>query len=116
MILKIKKEVVEKVSKSLEGGGYSIVSDRPKNANLYSPKDYAAIVYMAELWMWHTPGHAISYYEKHNRASNILFVITSGDPHVVIKKPFDAITSSSRAKDVDRVSDQILNWLGTILK
>ena len=111
-----KKAVVEKVSKSLESRGYSVVSDRTKNANHYSPKDYAAIVYMAELWMWHTPGHAISYYKKHNRADNILFVITSGDPHVVIKKPFDAITSPSKVKDVDRVSDQIINRIETIVK
>lgn len=112
---RFKIEVVKKVSQSLAEKGYTVVSDRPKYASNYSSADYAAVVYLAEFWMWHTPRHAISYYTKNNKAGNIIFVVTSGDPHVVIKKPFDAITSASRVKDVDRVSEEILNRLGKIM-
>ena len=111
---RFKTEVVKKVSQALDEMGYTVVSDRPKHASYYSSADYAAVVYMAEFWMWRTPRHAISYYNKNNKGGNIIFVVTSGDPHVVIKKPFDAITSASRVKDMDRVSEEILNRLGKI--
>ncbi|MDP2983231.1 MAG: hypothetical protein Q8O92_07870 [Candidatus Latescibacter sp.] len=111
---RFKTEVVKKVSQALAEKGYTVASDRPKYANIYSSEDYAAVVYMTEFWMWHTPRHAISYYNKNNKAGNIIIVVTSG-ANVVIKKPFDAITSASRVKDVDRVSEKILNRLGKIL-
>jgi hypothetical protein len=112
---KFKNEVIEKVSLSLQEKGYTVILDRPKNADNYSSKDYGAVIYMAEFQMWHTPRNAVSYYKKNNRANNIIFVITSGDPHVVIKKPFDAITSPSRMKDAESLSNKILIRLGTIL-
>jgi hypothetical protein len=111
---RFKTEVVKKVSQSLAEKGYTVVNDRQKYASYYSSADYAAVVYMSEYWAWHTPRDAVSYYKKNNRAGNIIMVITSGNPHITIKKPFDAITSASKVKEVDRVSQEILNRIGKV--
>ena len=113
---KFKTEVVDKISKSLKESGYEIVTDRVKRSKYYNASDYGAVVYMAELWAWHTPWHAVKYYRKNNRAQNIVFVITSGDPHVIIKEPFDAVTSPSRHMEVDRVSQKITERLSMIIR
>jgi hypothetical protein len=111
---RFKTEVVKKVLQSLAEKGYTVVSDRQKHARYYSSADYAAVVYMSEYWAWHIPRDAVSYYKKNNMSGNIIFVITSGNPHVVIKKPFDAITSASTVKEVNRVSGEILNRIGKV--
>ena len=71
---------------------------------------------MTELWAWHTPWHAVRYFKKHAEARNIIFVITSGDPDVVIKEPFDAVTSASNPGKVTVVSKEIIDRLDAILK
>ena len=113
---KFKTEVVDKISKSLKETGYEIVTDRVKRSKYYNASDYCAVVYMTELWAWHTPWHAVKYYRKNNRALNIVFVITSADPDVIIKEPFDAVTSPSKHMEVDRVSRVITERLSRIIK
>jgi len=73
-------------------------------------------VYMAELWAWHTPWHAKKYFRKNKEAGNMVFVITSGDPDVVITKPFDAVTTASKPNKVGPVTQEILAKLERILK
>ena len=113
---RFKTEVVENVSNSLAGKGYRVITGRVKQAKFFNPADYGAVVYMAELWAWHTPWHAVRYFKKHNEARNIIFVITSGDPDVVISDPFDAVTSASNPGKVNLVSKEIIDRLDTILK
>lgn len=110
-----KTEVVEKVSQSLAAKGYRVVTDNVKQARYYNAADYGAVVYMAELWAWHTPWHAKKFHRKNNTAQNTVFVITSGDPDVVIKEPFDAVTSASKPGEVERVSREIVEKLDNIL-
>ena len=112
---RFKTEVVKNVSEFLAGKGFKVVTDTVKKAKYYNSDDYAAVVYMAELWAWHTPLHAKKFYRKNSEAENIIFVITSGDPDVVIKKPFDAVTSASRPDQVNRVSGEIMERLDSIL-
>ena len=111
-----KTEVVNKVSKSLTMKGYRVITDRINRAKYYDNANYAAVVYIAEYWAWHIPLHAKRYYRKNNMAQNTVFVITSGDPDVVIQKPFDAVTSASSTDNVDRVSQVIIERLDAILK
>ena len=113
---RFKTEVVKDVSESLAGKGFKVVTDTVKKAKYYDSADYGAVVYMAELWAWHTPWHAKKYYRKNNEAENIVFMITSGDPDVVIKKPFDAVTSASKPDQVNRVSREIIERLDNILE
>ena len=42
-------------------------------------------------------------------------MITSAYPDVVIKEPFDAVTSASKTGEVERVSREILEKLDNIL-
>ena len=44
------------------------------------------------------------------------FLSLQGDPDVVIKKPFDAVTSASRPGEVERVSREIMEKLEVILQ
>lgn len=113
---KFKTGVVENVSNYLAGKGCRVVTGRAKQAKFFNPADYGAVVYMAELWAWHTPWHAVRYYKKHNDTLNIIFVITSGDPDVVIKEPFNAVTSASNPGKVNVVSKEIIYRLDAILK
>ena len=110
-----KTEVVENVSQSLTAKGYRVVTDNVKQARYYNSADYGAVVYMAELWAWHTPWHARKFHRNNNTARNTVFVITSGDPDVVIKEPFEAVTSASKTGEVERVSREILEKLDNIL-
>jgi len=110
-----KTEVVKKVSQSLTAKGYRVVTDKVKQARYYNSADYGAVVYMAELWAWHTPLHAKKYHKKNNTAQNTVFVITSGDPDVVIKEPFDAVTSASKPEEAERVAREIMEKLDNIL-
>ena len=112
---RFKAEVVKNVSRSLSIKGYTVVTGDMKKVKYYNPADYGAVVYMAELWIWHTPWHAKRYYSMHNNAQNIIFVITSGDPNVVITKPFDAVTSASKPDKVESVSQEIMKKLDIIL-
>ena len=104
---RFKTEVVKTVSNSLVGKGYSVVTGRVKNAKFINPADYGAMVYMTELWAWHTPWHSVRYFNKHDGARNIIFVITSGDP--------DAVTSASNPEKIPALSKEIIDRLGTIL-
>ena len=85
-----------------------------KQAKYFSAADFAAVVYMAELWAWHTPWHAKKYYREQNEADTIIFVITSGDPNITIEKPFDAVTSASASGKVEPVVGEIMDRLGSI--
>jgi hypothetical protein len=104
-----KTEVVKTVSAYLESSGYRVVTDRTKRAKFYPASKFGAVIYIAEYWMWHVPYHQKSYYNENNKASNIVFVTTAGDPDVWITKPFDAITSVSKKSEVGRVSKDILS-------
>lgn len=111
-----KTDVVELVSQSLTGKGCQVVSDDVNRAKYYSSSDYGAVVYMAEYWAWHIPRHAVKYFSRNKNSRNTLFVVTSGDPDVIITKPFDAVTSASNSDRVDPVSREIIEKLGRILK
>ena len=111
-----KNEVIEKVTKSLETKSVTVVRDETGNSKYYRAADYGAVVFIAEYQAWHTPRNAIGYYKRNGQAPNIVFVVTSGNPKVKIKKPFDAITSASKQKEVDRVSGEIMTRLDGILK
>ncbi len=71
---------------------------------------------MAELWVWHTPWHAKKYFRKNKEAGNMVFVITSGDPDVVIIQPFDAVTTASRPDKVEPVTQEIMVKLESIMR
>jgi hypothetical protein len=111
-----KTEVVKTVSAYLESSGYRVVTDRTKRAKFYPAAKFGAVVYMAEYWMWHVPFHQKSYYADNDKASNIVFVTTAGDPDVRITRPFDAITSVSKKSEVGRVSKDILSRMEPMLK
>ncbi|MBT4485809.1 MAG: hypothetical protein HOC71_19240 [Candidatus Latescibacteria bacterium] len=59
---RFKTEVVKTVSNSLAGKGCSVVTGRIKQADFFNPADYGAVVYMTELWAWHTPWHSVRYF------------------------------------------------------
>ncbi len=109
-----KVKVVEEVSKALSEHGLTVVTDKVGNASKYRAADYTAVVYMAELWAKRTPLHAKRYFTRNGQSPNIVFVITSGDPHVTIKKPFDAVTSASYFEKVGTVSSAIMERLAAI--
>lgn len=111
-----KNEVIGKVTRSLEADGYTVVRDETGRSEYYKASDYGAVVYFANYWMGRTPGHAIRYFNGNGQAPNIVFVVTAGDSGVKITKPFDAITSASKQREVDRVSGEILTRMEGILK
>lgn len=113
---RFKIEVVGNLTKQLSKKGYTVVTGSVKQAKYFNAADYAAVVYMAELWAWHTPWHAKKYFRKHNEVNTIVFVITSGDPDITITKPFDAVTSASAPDKVEPVAQEILNKLSNILR
>ena len=84
---RFKSDVVERLIGSLTARGYNVVTDDVKRAKFYKPSDYDAIVYMADYWAWHVPWHAKNYYRNNNKSSNIIFVVTAGDPDVKIHRP-----------------------------
>jgi len=110
-----KSEVVEKVTQFLTEKDLRVVTDTVKNAKYYNASDYGAVIYIAEYWAWHTPRHAKRYFNRNKGSENIIFVITSGDPDVTIKKPFDAVTSASKPDRVETVSQEIIERLSRIL-
>ena len=112
---RFKTEVVKKLSASITQKGFTVVTGSRKKSKYYKAHDYGAVIYMAELWAWHTPRHAIRYFKKNNMARNTVFMITAGDPDVVIKKPFDAVTSASKSDSAERVSGEIMEKLNSIL-
>jgi hypothetical protein len=112
---RFKQEVVTRVAASLEGKNIRVVLDNIDAADAYRAADYGAVVYFTEFWMWHTPSDAKRYFHRNGDASNIVFMVTSGNPHVKIKKPFDAVTSASSQKQVDRVANEIIARLDAIL-
>lgn len=111
-----KNEVIGRIARALESKGYTTVREDPGYAMHFRAADYAAVVYFAEYRAWHTPRHAVRYFERNGKARNIVFVVTSGDPDVKITRPFDAVTSASSTKNVDRVTEEILAKLEGILK
>ena len=112
---RLKTEVVGNLRESLSKKVYKVVTDNVKRAKYYRSSDYGAVVYMTEYWAWHTPWHAKRYHKKNNMAQNTVFVVTSGDPDVTIKEPFDAVTSVSKLNEVERVSKEIIEKLDSIL-
>ena len=113
---RFKMEVVSRLSAALSEKGYTVVTDKSKRSKFYPASDYAAVVYMAELWAWHTPWHAKRYFSGNGEEESIVFVITSGDPDVTIAQPFDAVTSASSPDRVEPVYGEIMNRLQGILK
>jgi len=113
---RFKNEVITKVSRSLEANGYTVVRDENGNSKYYAASDYGAVIYIAEYWAWHTPRHAIRYFNRNGKARNIIFLITSGDPDVKIQKPFDAVTSASSIKNVDKASEEIIIRVNRIME
>ena len=103
-----KTEIISRLTQSLSDHGFIVITDKRNHAHNYNPRGYAAIVYMTEYWAWHTPWHAKRYYSKHHQPSNVIFVVTSGDPKVTIKKPFDAVTSASEKGNIERVYTDIM--------
>ena len=113
---RFKTEVAGKLTMQLAKKGYRVTTGSVKQAKYFNTVDYAAVVYMTELWAWHTPWHAKKYLRRHNEADNLVFVITSGDPDVTITKPFDAVTSASSPKKVEPVVLEIMGKLRGMLK
>ncbi|MBN1290590.1 MAG: hypothetical protein JXB48_02040 [Candidatus Latescibacteria bacterium] len=111
-----KNEVIKKLTESLPPKGYQVITGSNKQAKYYKAADYGAVVYMAEYWARHVPWHAKKYFNKFKEARNIVFVVTSGDPDVKIKKPFDAVTTASKDEKVDPVAQEILKKLEGILR
>ncbi len=111
-----KTEVAGKVTAALSAQGFRVVTGTPSQRKAVKAADYGAVVYMAEYWAWHTPGHAKRYFQDNDEAANILIVVTSGDPVVTIKKPFDAVTTASKPDRVEPVAQEILTRLGKIVK
>ena len=111
-----KSDVVKNVTQFLTGKDLRIVTDIVKNAKYYNATDYGAVIYMAEYWAWHTPWHTKKYFNINKGSDNIIFVITSGDPDVTIKKPFDAVTSASKPDRVEPVSQEIIERLDHIVR
>lgn len=113
---KFKNAVVQRVTRSLEGKGYRVVTERPGNAKYFRAADYGAVVFVTDYQTWHVPRNAVRYHKRNGKAHNIVFMITAGNSKVKIKKPFDAVTSASKQKEVDRVSNEIMGRLERILK
>ena len=113
---KFKDSIVGNLKKSLSGKGYEVITDSRKKSKQYNSTDYGAVAYMTDFWAWHTPWNAKRYFRKNNEADNIVFVITSGNPNVTIKKPFDAVTSASNPDSVERVTREIMERLDIILR
>ena len=111
---RFKAGVIKNISHSLYEKGFEVTTGKRKLSKNYNSGDYLAVVYMVEYWAWHTPWNALRYFKKNNRNNNIIFVITSGDPDVVIKKPFDAVTSASKPDQVERVSREIITKIERI--
>lgn len=96
--------------------GYRIQIDDVKRAKYYNASDFAAVIYMAEYWMWHVPLHAKRYYRDNDEAANIIFLVTSGDPDVKIAKPFDAVTTASDPERKNDVLREVYDRLDTIFE
>lgn len=105
---KFKSAVIDNVEKSLKENNIKFVRDDVKNSVKYNASDYRAVIFMADYQAWHTPLKAKKYFHHNGDASNIIFFITAGDPKVKIKKPFDAVTSASKEKEISRVSSEII--------
>ena len=112
---RFKTEVVGILTGELSKKGYRVVTGSVAQARHYIADEYAAIVYMSELWAWHTPWHAKRYYREQDEAINIVFVVTSGDPDVSILKPFDAVTSASSPGKVGDVVGEVMTKLDRVL-
>jgi len=110
-----KARVVDSLTASLGQLGKRVVADRLKRAKYYRAEDYAAVVYFADLWAWHTPWHAKRYWRRNGEAGNIVFVVTAGDPDAKISKPFDAVTSASDPEKARPVAEEILRRLGGMM-
>lgn len=110
-----KRQLSEGLGERLLARNYTIVTDDVKRAKYYDPADYAAVVYVAEYWAFHTPRHAVSFYSKHDEPANVVFVITAGDPDLEVHEPFDAVTCTSTLSNLAVVSGEIMQRLDTVL-
>lgn len=110
-----KRQLSEVLSERLLARNYTVVTDDVKRAKYYDPADYAAVVYVAEYWAFHTPRHAVSFYSKHGEPANVVFIITAGDPDLEVHEPFDAVTCTSQLSVLATVSGEIMQRLDTIL-
>ena len=111
-----KEQVIANIESSLSKNGFAVIKDSSKKAGQYRSSDFAAVVFMAEYQMWHTPNSAKKYFERNKDSRNTLFVVTSGNPHVKIKKPFDAVTTASKKDRIQPVSGEITEKLLRIIK
>ena len=112
---RFKVEVTGRLTAALSKKGYRVVTGSVNQAKNCNARDYGAVVYMTELWALHTPWHTKRYFRKHDKAANIVFVITS-NANITIKKPFDAVTSASKPDSVEPVTEEILARLDRIMK
>lgn len=112
---RFKTEVTGKLTAALSKKGYRVVTGSVQQAKYCNHGDFGAVVYMAELWALHTPWHTKRYFRRHDKAANIIFVITS-NANVTIEKPFDAVTSASTPDRIEPVTNEILARLDRILK
>ena len=111
-----KDAVIKNLTETLADRGYRVIADSYRKAKHYPAADFAAVVYMADYWAWHTPLHAKRYYRRNHGAVNIVVVVTSGDPDVTITEPFDAITGPSKEERVGPVADEILRRIEPVLR
>lgn len=105
---KFKDTVIGKIENSLKEKDIEVAADNVRNAGNYSSSDYRAVIFMTDYQAWHVPMNARKYFKRNNSAPNIIFFITAGDPDLKIKKPFDAVTCSSRESEADRVASEIV--------
>ena len=111
---KFKSAVIDNVEKSLKEKNIKFIRDDVKNSGKYNASDYRAVIFMTDYHAWHTPFNAKKYFHRNGDASNIIFFITSGDPKVKIKKPFDAVTSASTGPEIVRVSSEIITRIESL--
>lgn len=111
-----KNEVAGKVAAALETEGRTVIRDTLENAGRYRAADFGAVVYIAEYQMWHTPRHAVRYFDQNGQARNIVFVITTGNARLKVKKPFDAVTSASTKGNTGRVASEVMTRLDAVMK
>ncbi len=111
-----KDGLTQRLTDELVNRNYTVVTDNVKRAKFYHAADFAAVVYMAEYWAWHTPWHAKNYFTNNGKSGNILFVVTAGDPDVEIDRPFDAVTCTSKKSELETVYGETIARLNEILE
>lgn len=111
-----KDSLARSIADHVTEAGYQPSIIDVKHAGKYKASNFAAVIYMAEYWMWHVPFHAKRYFKNNDEGENIVFIITSGDPDVHITKPFDAVTTASDSDRKDAVLNEVFSRLDQILE